>query len=554
MKNKKKKFVLSFFIELNLILSISLITYYLLHLILNVDYIYVFFSVAILYYLLSYFILKKRIFKYFNEILSKRLKALSILFGVNILFYLLVMCLNNTHDSKYSFLGIKYYPYNVHLHADKNILEKIDFINKNNTSAKDYIINLFDKYDVVIIGERAHFENTQWDLIYDIVSDKRFIEKAGNVFTEIGSADYQYLADEFFTKKYNTEEELDKATTKLVYLANGYTEKKNYFTFFKRLNLLNQTLPDSLKIRENFTSINLYPLDIKTPGEQEKHYKDWNRYYDSVMADNVIKGYRRIQKEEKRKKMLVITNSRHSYNLSKYQFKDLKNETTYIFDSLKGSVANVLINTIAAGKKNYSIWFLGSHNKSSWDKAFELCGNKSIGFDFEGSPFGEDKFDMNLNYDKFKYKDIYHGFIFYKSKFDWVNWTGQFPYELEDDFIGEYKRRMTLDGFDKETLDLMISEGKQSKGYDKFVGGKFNIDYLLYTRQNAKLFLYQFVFILTNFFIFLLIIRYIIKLKRTPKHKYYEKNNFKSITTTICLKSFFCTRTYFDKETNVQRL
>ncbi|MFA5541624.1 MAG: hypothetical protein WC984_08125, partial [Bacteroidales bacterium] len=145
-----------------------------------------------------------------------------------------------------------------------------------------------------------------------------------------------------------------------------------------------------------------------------------------------------------------------------------------------------------------------------------LCGNKSIGFDFEGSPFGEDKFDMNLNYDKFKYKDIYHGFIFYKSKFDWVNWLGRYPYELEDDFIGESKRRSLLDGVDKEKLEIFIRTQKQSKDYDKFVGSKF-VEYLLYTRQNAKLFLYQFLFILTNFFIFLLLIRYIIKLKKNSK-------------------------------------
>lgn len=514
MKNKKKKFVVSFFIELNLIFSLCLIAYYLLQLILNVDFIYVFFAVAILYYLLSYFILKKTIFKFLNENMVKRLRVLLILLGTNILFYLLIMCLNNTHSSKYSFMGMKYYPYKVHLKVDKNVQSKIDFIKNENTSAKDYIINLFDKYDVVVLGERLHFENTQWDLIYDIVSDKRFIEKSGNVFTEIGSSDYQYLADEYCKSKYNTEKELDKATTKLVYLANGYTEKKNYFTFFKRLNLLNQILPDSLKIRENFTSFNMYPLDIQTTGEYEKHKKYWNRYYDSIMADNVIKGYRRIQKEEKRKKMLVITNSRHSYNLSKYKFKDLKNETTCIFDSLKDNVTNVLINSIAGGKKNYSAYFLGSHNKSSWDKAFELCGNKSIGFDFEGSPFGEDKFDMNLNYDQFKYKDIYHGFIFYKSKFDWVNWTGQFPYELEDDFIDEYKSRRILGGAEKNSLDISINEQKKSKDYDKFVPSKFNIDYLLYTRQNVKLFLYQFVFMLSNFFVLLLIIKRLFQSKK----------------------------------------
>ena len=512
MKNKKKKFIISFFIELNFIFSISLITYYLLQLVCNTNFNYILLVVAILYYLFSYFILKKSIFKYLFNNVRKKTKVL--LMGVNIVLYLLIMLLNNTHNSKYSFLGIDYYPYNVHLKVDENIQRKIDFIKKDNTSAKEYILKLFEKYDVVVLGERLHTENTQWDLIYDIVSDKRFIEKAGNVFTEIGSADYQYLADEYFNTKYNSNQDLDKATTKLIYLANGSTEKINYFNFFKRLYQLNLTLPDSLKIRENFTSKNSYPLDIKTREEYNKYQYEWNHFYDSIMADNVIKGYRRIQKEENRKKCLVITNFRHSFNLTKYNFKNLKNETTYIFDSLGGKVANVMINSVCSGKKNSSVYFLGSHNNGTWDKAFELCGNKSIGFDLKGSPFGEDQFDMNMNYYNFKYKDIYTGFIFYKSKFDWVNLIGQYPYELEDDFINEYKRRMILDGYDKKELDISISENKKSKDYNKFVPNKINIDFLIYTKQNFKLFCFQLIFIFSNLFIVVFIIKELLKSKK----------------------------------------
>ena len=477
--------------------------YYLLQLVCNTNFNYILLVVAVLYYLFSYLILKKTVFKFLFINSGRKNKLL--LIGVNIFLYLLVILLNNAHDSKYSFLGIKYYPYNIHLNVDKNIKRKIDFINKNSTSAKDYIINLFDKYDVVVLGERLHFENTQWDLIYDIVSDKRFIEQSGNIFTELGSDQYQYLADEYFKTKYKSKEELDKATTRLIYLANGFTEKINYFNFFERLYELNLKLPDSLKIRENFTSINLYPLDIKTRDEYIKYSKDWNHYYDSIMADNVIKGYYRIQKEEKRKKCLVITNSRHSYNLSKYKFKDLKNETTYIFDSLGDKVANVMINSVCAGRKNYSVYFLGSHNNGTWDKAFELCGNKSIGFDLKTSPFGKDQFDMNMNYSNFKYEDIYTGFIFYKSKFDWVNMAGKYPYEQEDNFIEEYKRRMILHGYGG--LDKYIYECRKSKDYNKFVPNKVNPEFIMYTKPNSKIFLFQFIFILSNFFLIILIIR-----------------------------------------------
>ena len=62
----------------------------------------------------------------------------------------------------------------------------VNFIEQNNSSPVDYIMDLFEKYDIVVIGERSHMEMTQYDLIYQIVSDPRFIAKVGHVFTEVG--------------------------------------------------------------------------------------------------------------------------------------------------------------------------------------------------------------------------------------------------------------------------------------------------------------------------------------------------------------------------------
>ncbi|HET9825741.1 MAG TPA: hypothetical protein VFP87_10410 [Chitinophagaceae bacterium] len=64
----------------------------------------------------------------------------------------------------------------------------ISFLNNQTTSAKDYILNLFKNHDIVIVCERNHDEFTQYDLILDIVNDKRFIQTVGNVFTELALA------------------------------------------------------------------------------------------------------------------------------------------------------------------------------------------------------------------------------------------------------------------------------------------------------------------------------------------------------------------------------
>lgn len=40
----------------------------------------------------------------------------------------------------------------------------VDFLKEQTTSAKDYILGLFDDYDIVILCERNHRDMTQYDL------------------------------------------------------------------------------------------------------------------------------------------------------------------------------------------------------------------------------------------------------------------------------------------------------------------------------------------------------------------------------------------------------
>lgn len=52
----------------------------------------------------------------------------------------------------------------------------VNFLKTQNTSAKDYLISLFDRYDIVIFAERAHTEQTQYELLLDVFRDPRFRE------------------------------------------------------------------------------------------------------------------------------------------------------------------------------------------------------------------------------------------------------------------------------------------------------------------------------------------------------------------------------------------
>ena len=61
----------------------------------------------------------------------------------------------------------------------------IDFLQCQNTSAVDYVFELFEKYDIIILGERDHRDMSQYQFVSEIISDRRFIQNVGHIFTEI---------------------------------------------------------------------------------------------------------------------------------------------------------------------------------------------------------------------------------------------------------------------------------------------------------------------------------------------------------------------------------
>jgi len=71
-----------------------------------------------------------------------------------------------------------------------------DFLSEQSTSAKDYVFELFKKYDIVILCERDHRDITQYDLLLDIFRDKRFVN-IRNAYFEIGNSTYNDTINRF---------------------------------------------------------------------------------------------------------------------------------------------------------------------------------------------------------------------------------------------------------------------------------------------------------------------------------------------------------------------
>lgn len=317
-----------------------------------------------------------------------------------------------------------------------------EFIKSHLQDPVDYIFNLFEKYDLVVLSERMHAEYTQYEFISKIISDKRFADKVGNIYTENGSVSFQDTLNNFLHTIYTNEDSLDLATAILQRNSDGVWpiwENTNRFDLLKHVNKINSSLNDSLKINFYFTDIPVNWEKMTPSGFLNQYH---NNQRDKIMANNILKIYKeKSLRKVRRMKGLIIMNTRHGFGLIRdengkkadHYFND-HSTAAFLMDSLPEKVCNVLINTVAS---QFGTFTPLQHGK--WDRAFSLVGNPNIGFNFENSPFGTDNFDSFSKgiSGKLEYKDVFTGFVFYKPLEQHIDKRG-FPYMLynfEDSLI-----------------------------------------------------------------------------------------------------------------------
>jgi uncharacterized RDD family membrane protein YckC len=71
------------------------------------------------------------------------------------------------------------------------------FLKQPHPTPVDYVIGLFDRYDVVVLCERLHPEASQWNFIYELIRDPRCCSRVGHVFSEYGQVGTQAYLDDF---------------------------------------------------------------------------------------------------------------------------------------------------------------------------------------------------------------------------------------------------------------------------------------------------------------------------------------------------------------------
>ena len=326
----------------------------------------------------------------------------------------------------------------------EEIIPLINFIEQCNTSPVDYIMGLFEKYDVVVLGERDHRDMTQYDLIQQIISDPRFIEKVGHVLIEVGGYNMADQLNAVLKGTYPNDEVFDKELVQVIFNIDPFWDKTNYTKFMKDVYLVNKNLPAEKKISVTPTEMpfSLQQAQTMTGEEFNRSYMYlWKNHKDLIMGNNaVLELYRIFDGNSPRKKALFIYNTPHSC----LYFENRDNRYPYfayqiIADRFPGRIANVMLNW--AVSSNDSGYFSLSNN-GKLDAAFAAHGYKSIGFDLANSPFGGLVFDIekDLIISELKMKDVYHGFIYYKPFYEWVIGIGIPNLDKIDDVKNEYAR------------------------------------------------------------------------------------------------------------------
>ena len=296
----------------------------------------------------------------------------------------------------------------------QSVQEYINYLDTSRENINDYVLSLFDKYDHVILCERLHTEMTQYDMIYNLVTDSRFVERVGNVFTEVGNIDsreaYRKLADIDFPN-----DSLFQQT-----LSSFMMENQSFHLLWANTNWF-----DFLGKMAHFNHKKEKKVEILFTDRANWIYNDRNYNSDSLMANNIITT---IEKDSL-KKSLTIMNYRHAY------LKDKENCGYFISQKYPGKVANLLINTARLD--------MTPLQSGKWDVAFEQMPENEFAFDLQDSPFGEDRFDHFLFLSplaKLQYKDMFTGVIYYKPLY--LHYIGYgFPYMMQPDNIKTLRER-----------------------------------------------------------------------------------------------------------------
>lgn len=327
-----------------------------------------------------------------------------------------------------------------------------EYADKNGVSPKDYVFKLFDKSDIVVLGERDHRDSIQYNFILDLLADPRFAERVGHVYTEVGGINMTEDVNRLLQGSYSSENEfMDSLYT---YYRKGECfyplwEKYNRIKFLKGLYKINKE--SSRKIHLGLTDISFSWDNIHTVDDYKAFWTSLNKTNrDSILSANFASMYKCQLPVKGTRKALVITSQPHAISYSGY-FKPWKRDygtqgwwmkKTFGEDRVKIVVLNWFDYVLFDGQ-NYLMTGNGT-----WDAAFERMECRPFGIDLKDNPYGETNYIGDAGggptfIKNCKWQDVADGLIYDAPLYDHVAAIG-IKGIISKEFEPEIRRRAEL--------------------------------------------------------------------------------------------------------------
>ena len=347
---------------------------------------------------------------------------------------------------------------------NSDLNDYVNYIKGNNCNPVDYIFNLFEKSDIVVIGERDHRDTTQYELILDLLRDPRFAKEIGYVYTEVGCVNRTKNANKLLCGRYKSDKAFNEAL--YTYLRNEdfnpLWDKYNRVQFLRGLYEINRS--SKHKITLGLTDCNFSWKKLKTAEEYRNFdYSPACAYRDSTMCFHFAKMYAKQKPKNGKRKALIITNHPHALNAT-FEGKDYHRQGKWLKERYgNDNVKIVMLNWTEYTHSNDQQTPLVADGL--WDAAFEVVDCQPFGMDIKDTPFGRIPY-FNDRYGKMKWEDVADGIIYYKPCYEMVLTIG-IPGIVSADFEEEFMRRIKIYF---EAMDRAVPTLEEAKpAYDRFV-------------------------------------------------------------------------------------
>lgn len=322
-----------------------------------------------------------------------------------------------------------------------NVKPFYDFISTIRQSPEEFLLRQLESHKLVINGE-YHRRKVSWDMLKRLIAMPDFAHKVGTVFLELPSW-CQSKMDEFMASETLKQEiilEIFREEQPL-----GWWDKGE-FEFICDLRRINMNLPATKKIKVILADYQL-PYSKLTKSEEWKEQEDRNAHMAHIISKTILSS-------DDHRGNLFLVGCGHAYKSEQKGIGSSAHNKT-AFESAGAQLAKIL------GDKNVFCVFqhvLSSDNNGNnksllrggiFDKAFELNGNRPIGFELVNSPFGDEPFDgiheIKYNIMTGSYADNFDGYLFLHP-LDNEPQAAPLTEVFTDEFVNEIKRRAKLMG------------------------------------------------------------------------------------------------------------